>query len=43
MRGSYCGFVHRMRTMHQGIMVGIQTVINDDPQLNGACFIHLRT
>ncbi|KAG8737073.1 2,5-diamino-6-(ribosylamino)-4(3H)-pyrimidinone 5'-phosphate reductase [Ceratobasidium sp. 414] len=25
---------HWLRTMHQGIMVGIQTVLNDDPQLN---------
>ncbi|KAB5589189.1 hypothetical protein CTheo_7364 [Ceratobasidium theobromae] len=25
---------HWLRTMHQGILVGIQTVINDDPQLN---------
>ncbi|KAG9096779.1 2,5-diamino-6-(ribosylamino)-4(3H)-pyrimidinone 5'-phosphate reductase [Ceratobasidium sp. 370] len=25
---------YRLRTMHQGIMVGIQTVLNDDPQLN---------
>ncbi|CAE6441761.1 unnamed protein product [Rhizoctonia solani] len=23
-----------MRTMHQGILVGVQTVLNDDPQLN---------
>ncbi|KAF8713569.1 RibD C-terminal domain, partial [Rhizoctonia solani] len=25
---------HWMRTMHQGILVGVQTVLNDDPQLN---------
>lgn len=25
---------HWLRTMHQGIMVGVQTVIHDDPQLN---------
>lgn len=29
--------------MHQGIMVGIQTVINDDPQLNGVYFLRLST
>ncbi|ELU40306.1 hypothetical protein AG1IA_05663 [Rhizoctonia solani AG-1 IA] len=26
--------VMTMRTMHQGILVGVQTVLNDDPQLN---------
>ncbi|HHT47581.1 MAG TPA: bifunctional diaminohydroxyphosphoribosylaminopyrimidine deaminase/5-amino-6-(5-phosphoribosylamino)uracil reductase RibD [Firmicutes bacterium] len=26
-------FVHRLRTMSDGIMVGINTVLNDDPQL----------
>ncbi|CUA67410.1 hypothetical protein RSOLAG22IIIB_03053 [Rhizoctonia solani] len=25
---------HWLRTMHQGILVGVQTVLNDDPQLN---------
>lgn len=27
---------HRMRTMHDAILVGINTAINDNPQLNGA-------
>jgi hypothetical protein len=26
----------RMRTMHDGILIGIGTVVNDNPQLNGA-------
>ncbi|CAE6450162.1 unnamed protein product [Rhizoctonia solani] len=25
---------HWLRTMHQGILVGVQTILNDDPQLN---------
>lgn len=27
----------RLRTMHDGILVGVNTVKNDDPQLNSPC------
>ncbi|KAJ3830778.1 dihydrofolate reductase-like domain-containing protein [Lentinula raphanica] len=29
---------HWMRTMHDGILIGIGTALNDDPQLNGTSF-----
>jgi len=32
----------RMRTMHDGIMIGIGTAMNDNPQLNGAYLIIFR-
>lgn len=28
-----------MRTMHDGIMIGIGTAMNDNPQLNGAYLV----
>jgi riboflavin biosynthesis pyrimidine reductase len=31
----------RMRTMHDGILIGIGTAVNDNPQLNGAYHIPL--
>jgi riboflavin biosynthesis pyrimidine reductase len=31
-----------MRTMHNGIMIGIETLLNDDPLLNGTpCSVHV--
>lgn len=26
---------HRLRTMHDGILIGVGTLLNDNPQLNG--------
>ena len=28
----------RMRTMHDAILIGVGTALNDDPQLNGMSF-----